>query len=544
MRFAVPLLLCVSLIPAGAGLAAALVLGADPAALTRVLATPGIQASISASLFTGLLATIVSLLLAHLAVALAVTGRWQQRLNVVTLPLLALPHLAVGIGLALLIAPSGLLLRFFSPWATGFDLPPDWLIVRDPAGLSLILGLVIKETCFLIMALMAALAQVPSRQLQQQGVALGYGPLKAWMSGVAPLLHAQTRLPLAAVLVFGMTNVDMAITLGPGLPPTFAVLLWQWFTDPDPLRQAQAYAGSLLLLVLVITMIGLIVAVGAGAKRVLASRVSSGARRARERLMRRMSVGVLGLLWVVGGLSFVAIVLRAAGGAWRFPSVLPHSATSSVWADVMPVLGNVIGTTLGLALLTAVLGVALVLPAAEQVHRQEHTRRRIGVWLFVPLLLPQMTFLFGVQILLTRMHLDGSYGAVVWAHLIFALPYLWGVLAPARAALDPRLGQVANSLGIGPIATWRRVTLPLLFRALLLALALGFSVSVALYLPTLFAGAGRVATAATEAAAAAGSGSLRVAAVHAILLSVAPLVAFAAAYLGGAWLGRHRKGLG
>ncbi|MFK8016861.1 MAG: ABC transporter permease [Gammaproteobacteria bacterium] len=543
MRIAIVLLLGVSLLPTLAGLAAALVLGFDAAALARVLATPGIGTSIGTSLFTGIAATGLSLALAHLAVAAAVSGGWRDKLNAATLPLLALPHLAIGIGLALVIAPSGLLLRLLSPWATGLELPPDWHLVRDPAGLSLILGLVIKETCFLIMALMAALSQVPVSRLQQTGAALGYGPLKAWLCTIAPLAQTQIRLPLAAVLVFGITNVELAITLGPGLPPTFAVVLWQWFTDPDPTLQAQAYAGSLLLIALVAGTLGLGAASARLGQRALQVFARSGKRRADDSGIRRAGVTALASLWVLGGLSFIAIALRAAGGLWRFPAVLPTSTASGLWQDLAPSVGSVTGTTLVLGLLTAVIGVALVLPAAEQVRARPRTRRHVGIWLFIPLVLPQMTFLFGVQILLTRWHLDGQFVAVVWAHLVFALPYLWGVLAPARAALDPKLQQVAYSLGSKPFAVWRRVTLPLLARSTLLALALGFSVSVALYLPTLFAGAGRVTTAATEAAAAAGSGSLRVAALHAILLCIAPLTAFAAAFFGGAWLYRHRQGV-
>jgi len=154
-----------------------------------------------------------------------------------------------------------------------------------------------------------------------------------------------------------------------------------------------------------------------------------------------------------------------------------------------------------------------------------------------------MTFLFGVQVLLVRLNIDGTFVAVLWSHLIFALPYLWGILAPARAAIDPRYEQVAATLGVTRSVTWLTVTAPLLARSMLLALALAFSVSVALYLPTLFAGAGRVATAATEAAAAAGSGNLRLAAAHAILLAVIPLAAFAAAFTGGAALFRQRRGV-
>jgi putative thiamine transport system permease protein len=167
----------------------------------------------------------------------------------------------------------------------------------------------------------------------------------------------------------------------------------------------------------------------------------------------------------------------------------------------------------------------------------------VGAWLFVPLLVPQMTFLFGIQVLLVRLHLDGQTVAVLWSHLIFALPYLWGLLAPARATIDPRYQSVAATLGATPLQTWFAVTAPLLARSTLLAFALAFSVSVALYLPTLFAGAGRFATAATEAAASAGSGNLRLASVHGLLLAVLPLTVFALAYTTNSLLFRNRRGV-
>lgn len=540
---AVILLLCVSAVPTIAGLSAAVWYGLDVAALQRVLDAPGVGLSIATSIWSGVLATAVSLLLAHLAVAVAVTGGWRRRLNNLALPLLSMPHLAVGIGLVLVLAPSGILMRLISPWATGFELPPDWLTVRDPAGLSLMTGLIIKETAFLVIALVAALAQVPAAALNQQARMLGYGPLKGWFVAVAPLLQRQIRLPVIAVLVFGISNVELAIPLGPDLPPTFAVMLWRWFVDPDPAIHAQAFAGALLLF----AVTGLCVAAAAGGgkltQRLLQFAAGSGARRNADQSLRRLINALLATLWIVGMLTVIAVALRSAAGPWRFPQLLPTGSLLSAWRDVLPIAGSAATTTVGLAALTAIVAAALVLPAAEQCRESQRTRRIVSIWLFLPLLVPQMTFLFGVQVLLARLHIDGTFAAVVWAHLIFVLPYLWGVLAAARASLDPRFHQLSRTLGASPLRTWLSVTLPLLARSTLLALALAFSVSVATYLPTLFAGAGRISTAATEAAAAASSGSMRLAAVHAMVLALAPLAAFAAAYAVNAMLFRNRRGV-
>ncbi|MEM9401306.1 MAG: ABC transporter permease [Pseudomonadota bacterium] len=542
-RPAVWVLLSVSLLPTAAGLAAALWYGLDSAALARVLATPGVGRSIATSVWTGSLATLIALVLAHLIVAMAASGQWRGRLNALMVPLLAMPHLAIGIGLALVLAPSGLLMRLVSPWATGYALPPDWLIVNDPAGLSLIAGLVLKETCFLVMALGVALAQVPSSQLTLQTATLGYGPLKGWFVAVAPALQRQIRLPLAAVFVFGITNVEMAIPLGPGLPPTFSVLLWRWFTDPDPLINAQAYAGTLVLLG-VCGVALLLAAVSARVGRVMWTLFArSGRRRTAEKPLRRVLGTAVAAGWLLGALAIVAIGFRALSGPWRFPDLVPDRLSLGTLEELAMSLTGVGGTTLALALATALAGLAFVVPAAEHCRQSATARQRIGACLFLPLLLPQMTFLFGVQVFLIRLAIDGSFIAVLWSHLIFTLPYLWGILASARAAIEPRYEQVAVTLGVSKLSAWCRITAPLLARSGLTALALAVSVSVALYLPTLFAGAGRFATAATEAVAAAGSGNLRLASGYAVLLAILPLAAFAVALSGGQVLFRNRRGV-
>lgn len=542
-RLAVGLMLLLTLLPTGAGLIAALATGFDVDALSRAVSAPGAGRAVVLTVVTGTVATGLSLFFAHTLVALAVTGGWRHRLTAWSLPLLAMPHLALGIGLALVLAPSGLILRSVSPALTGFDVPPDWPTVRDPYGIGLVLGLTLKETCFLVMALATALSQVPTQSLIRQSATLGYGPMKGWLVAVAPRLQQQIALPTAAVLVYGLGNVDLALTIGPDLPPTYAVVLWRWFLDASPDVQAQAQAGTLVLLV--VTM--LVLACGALCLRLADTLVAraafAGRRRRREHVFRKVVTAMAMIGLVLGLLGVLAILLRSAAGPWRFPAVLPSALSLDSWRDALPAVTSTGRTTLGLASVTAVVAVLLCWPAAERMRSNPIGRQRLGRWLFVPLLLPQMTFLFGVQVLLVKANVDGTWLAVAWMHLIFALPYVYGALAPARAALDPRLSHVAATLGCGPWQAWWRVTLPLLLRASLLALALAAAVSMSLYLPTLFAGAGRVTTAATEAAAAAGSGSLRLAAAHAILLTLGPFIAFGLAFAAGAAIFRSRRGM-
>ena len=51
---------------------------------------------------------------------------------------------------------------------------------------------------------------------------LGYGPMAAWLKVILPQLYPLIRLPIYAVLAYGLSVVDMALILGPSTPPPFA----------------------------------------------------------------------------------------------------------------------------------------------------------------------------------------------------------------------------------------------------------------------------------------------------------------------------------
>jgi putative thiamine transport system permease protein len=498
---------------------------------------------VAVSAWTGAVATFVALGFAHLTVALAASAARAERLRVWMLPLIALPHLAVAIGLVLVLAPSGLILRLLSPWGTGFHHPPDWQTTQDPWGLSLILGLIVKETPFLVLMLLGARAQFPVDRLMLQSRCLGYGPLKAWWVSVAPLLQSRIRLPLAAVFVFAVTNVEMAIPLGPAMPPPLAVVLWQWFTASRLELRAQAFAGSVLLLIVALCALALAWGGSRLARAALRAYAESGHRGIHAERPFRLLALLPGLSFALAIAAVAALGLRSISPMWRFPAVFGEHLEPGLVAQVTPSLRTALGSTVTLACLTAVAAIALVMFINESLIDDVRWRPRIGVLLFVPLLLPQLAFLFGLQSLLVRLRLDGTWAAVVWEHTLFALPYVWGLLAAARAHLDPRLILTARSLGAGGLRSWWAVTLPLQLRPTVLAGAVAFGVSAALYLPTLFAGAGRVMTVATEATSAASSGNLRLAAAYGAAQALAPLIALLLAAVIGRSVFRHRQGV-
>src|SRR3546814_6471838 len=66
---------------------------------------------------------------------------------------------ALPICFAFLILPSGWIARLLSPGLSGWQHPPDLLIVQDPHGIALVLGLVLKEVPYLLLMTLAALNQ-------------------------------------------------------------------------------------------------------------------------------------------------------------------------------------------------------------------------------------------------------------------------------------------------------------------------------------------------------------------------------------------------
>ncbi|MFN3613911.1 MAG: ABC transporter permease, partial [Rubrimonas sp.] len=222
----------------------------------ELLAWPGLRRAVGLSVGVGFASTALSLAVVVLIVAGWRDGRAVGLLERALSPLLAAPHAAAAFGLAFLIAPSGWIARALSPWATGWDRPPDLLIVQDPLGLALTMGLVAKEIPFLLLMTLAALPQTRAAERMAVARALGYGPAAGWLKAVFPAVYRQIRLPVYAVLAYSMSVVDVAIILGPSTPPPLSVQVLRWMNDPDLTLRFRAAAGAMLQLALVAGALG------------------------------------------------------------------------------------------------------------------------------------------------------------------------------------------------------------------------------------------------------------------------------------------------
>ena len=565
LRWAPAITLAAFLLPIAAGLAGTLLpamgwlpaLGANSfslAAWHTLFQAPGFVSAWQLTLFTGLLSTLLSLLLALGVVAFLHQRPAARRLGEWMAPMLAMPHSALAIGFAFLILPSGWLSRAVSPTLTGWELPPDVSTVGHPSGWPLVAALLLKEVPYLVLMTLGALNQINAAAQLAVARSLGYGPAQAWFLVVLPQVYRQIRLPVCAVLAFSLSVVDVALILGPSNPPTLAVLAVRWFADPDTRWVFPAAAAATLLMLTVLGSLLLWRGLEVLARQWLLHRTRQGVRSARSAVAAGLATALAAALLGAAATSMLALALWSVALQWRWPAFLPSAWTWDNWWRQASSLVPPTVTTLALAAVSTLLALVLVLACLENEVRRRPSGRaasgdpgiagRRALWLlYVPLLLPQVAFLFGLQVLLVRVGADGNFWAVVWAHLMFVLPYLFLSLADPWRAFDPRYTRTALSLGASHWRVFWRVKLPILLRPVLLSSAVAFAVSVGLYLPTLFAGAGRIATLTTEAVTLSSGADRRVIATWAILQAAFPLLVYALAAALPRWLYRHRQGL-
>lgn len=525
------LVLALLILPVAAGLAATVAPALRQGGLAALAGWPGLPRAAALSAGTGLGATLLSLAVTFLVVAMLHDRPAFGALRRMLSPLLAVPHAAAALGLAFVIAPSGWIARALSPWATGWQRPPDLMTLNDPSGLALMLGLVAKEVPFLLLMALAALpACDPARRLLA-GAALGHGRLSAFALAVWPPLYARLRLPVLAVLAYGMTTVEMAMVLGPGLPPTLSAQIALWMTEPALTRLPTASAGALVQLALVIAAMALWRLGEAAGRALLQAHLARGGRARRaDRPARALALtlgfGLAALLMA----ALAGLALWSVTADWSFPAALPQALSLRNWSRALPGLAASFGLTLALAVAVTAVALVLVIGCLEAELR---LGLRPGLWaeraLYLPLLVPQIAMLPGLQMLALTTGAEGSAAAVAAAHLVFVLPYVFLSLAPAWRGWDARQALTAASLGAGADRIFWRLRLPQMLGPVLTAAALGIAVSAGQYLPTLLIGGGRVGTLTTEAVALSSGGNRRLVGLWGLAQMLLPALAFALA---------------
>jgi putative thiamine transport system permease protein len=389
---------------------------------------------------------------------------------------------------------------------------------------------------------LAALPQARAAATERMTAALGYGRIAGFLYGVFPSVYRQIRLAVFAVLAYSTSVVDVALILGPTTPAPLAVRILEWRNDPDLSRHFVAAAGA----VLQVGVTGAALLAWLAGEQVCSAvsrrLVASGWRAARDCWLRRVAAALMAVATfvVLGGIALLA--LWSVATEWRFPAALPGAVSPAAWKRLFASIVGPLGHTLALAATSSLIAVVLAVGSLEFAARRGHDPSRGALnALYVPLIVPQVAFLFGLQVLFSFASLDGAFGAVLLVHLVFVFPYVLLSLSDAWWSWDPRYGRAALALGRSANEVFWLVRLPMLTRSVLTAAALGFAISVGLYLPTLLIGAGRWPTITTETVALASGGDRKLIGATALVQAILPFLGFTIAAIVPAIVFRHRR---
>ncbi|WP_420835185.1 ABC transporter permease [Williamsia herbipolensis] len=301
---------------------------------------------------------------------------------------------------------------------------------------------------------------------------LGATPWRAFTTVVLPRLIVPILSASALVFLFCSTSFGVVLILGNGRWQTIETAVY---------TQAIGYFDLPAAVTLSLLQIVVVIVVVAISGWVTPRTVAVVAREATARVRGRASqavVAVWAVVVLVGPLSVVVIrsLRPTAGGEWTLSGYRSLTRAVNGQTPLQTLQYSVVS-----ALWAMVLSVVIGLLAAIALQRARGTAATVGSALaLVPLGVSAVTVGFGYLIVLASL----PAGVASWPGLIpavqalIAVPVVIRVIAPALAAIPPRLRHAAATLGAGPWRVWRTVDLPLIWRPLAASGAFAFIIAV------------------------------------------------------------------
>ena len=485
---------------------------------------PGISKSIILSFFTGFLSTVLALFFSQLIILSIFQSRVFSFIKTIISPLLALPHVTMAIGLLFIFSPSGLLLRIFSPWLTGFERPPNIFIIPDDYGFFLILGLVLKEIPFFILVSISAIEQFGARKFFNLGKSLQHTTFSVWCVLLFPLIYHRIRLIVFIVIAFAASVVDMSLLLAPSTPSTLAIQILQNYqsSEPKSLFIASNLALIQLLVILKLFLIWFLLEKLLSNKYLFTFLVNAVSYK--SNLIKYFTFTLILILSILSFLTIISSFLWGLGGNWYFPNLLPKNISFEVLTIFLNENKSLILISVFIPLIVSILSCLIVTLWVELTESLNKRNQFLEGLIFLPLLIPQISFLIGMQSFLIPLNFNNFLLPLIIVELFYVIPYSFIILAPSFRAISKDILKVASSLGKNRFERLILVKIPMIMPTFLLSIAIGMLVSFALYTPVYFIGAGRVTTLTVETLNLSLSGAKRDLGVATIFQIIIPII--------------------
>ena len=201
---------------------------------------------------------------------------------------------------------------------------------------------------------------------------------------------------------------------------------------------------------------------------------------------------------IVSCAPLIMLIILTVSTYWPYPSLLPEVASLDYYTRVF--VGNrhtfmAIITTIVLAFFVSLLSLAIAVPTGKSIACYNYKGRElIKILVLVPLIVPSVAVITGIQISMIKLGLTGTFFGVALIQTLFAMPYAIRIMTNVFEIVGKNLEHQATVLGAGAATIFMKITLPRIMPGILSAGALSFTVSIAQYITTFMIGGGRIIT--------------------------------------------------
>ncbi|MCF3596257.1 ABC transporter permease [Rhodobacteraceae bacterium LMO-12] len=126
------------------------------------------------------------------------------------------------------------------------------------------------------------------------------------------------------------------------------------------------------------------------------------------------------------------------------------------------------------SLVSVVVGTMAVLALTRSVQRGKVV---VSYFITAPIIIPHIFIALGIFILAVRMGFTDSEVALVGAHSMIAMPFVYLIVGSAIRQIDENLERAARTLGAGPVKAFFTATFPSLLPSIVAAAVFAFFVS-------------------------------------------------------------------
>jgi len=235
---------------------------------------------------------------------------------------------------------------------------------------------------------------------------------------------------------------------------------------------------------------------------------------------------VIAFLFLAVLVPIVPIILWSFSFRWTYPNLLPEWSTRA-WDYVFgqKAMADAVVTSIEVSALVTAVTLLVGFSAAKALGTREFRgKTTVELFILLPAIIPVISAVMGMQGIFTRLGLSDTLVGVVFAHVVFTLPYMVFGLASVFKTYNLEYEQQAATLGAGRWAVLWYVTLPSILPGLVVSCLFAFVVSWSQYLLTLIIGGTAVRTLPMVLFALMGSGDYAVACAVALIFIIPVLV--------------------